>query len=270
MTINTNGLQLASYQSFSYSSISVTAFQSATRTQQAVTPTTPATPTASAKDSVSLSRQALSQSAARTSETPSPTEKPAPLPSVPTPTAAPASTSSVGSKAEALFKALDANQDGSVTEDEFKAGARALLRRGREHHAEGAHHGERGHHGGKRLDRSLGRVFDRVDANGDGTLTKDELASALAATSRTSEPATPEAPKPSSATSASGTFVNITVVSVAIRTYTLAGQSQAQAITDAAASSAAKPEAAAKVDGPSTSTALTSEAPKATPGGLPQ
>lgn len=97
------------------------------------------------------------------------------------------------SRAEALFDALDADKDGTITEDEFKGGARALLRGG-------GHHGY-GRHG--RLDRALDRLFDRVDGDGDGALTKDELVAALsrrrgapAAQPSQTEPATEPAAEP--------------------------------------------------------------------------
>jgi hypothetical protein len=73
-------------------------------------------------------------------------------------------------RADALFTVLDADNDGAITEDEFKDGARALLRGG--HHAHGY-----GRHG--RLDRALDRLFDRVDADGDGALSRDEVVAAL-------------------------------------------------------------------------------------------
>jgi EF hand len=86
-------------------------------------------------------------------------------------------------RAEALFKALDADQDGSITAQEFTEGSLALLRRaGERHHHRQVHdddrrdHGERGHH---HLERNLERLFERVDSNDDGSVDQTELTAAL-------------------------------------------------------------------------------------------
>ncbi|MEZ5291614.1 MAG: EF-hand domain-containing protein [Vicinamibacterales bacterium] len=131
------------------------------------------------------------------------------------------------SRADALFAALDANQDGSVTADEFKDGARRLLRGGHRR-AEASHRHDHHHgHGAGRLGRRLERAFDRVDADGDGAIGKDELTQALAAVDarRKGEvvpPAddqhAPADPQDAPAGPATAT-VSLTVVSIAVQRY---------------------------------------------------
>jgi hypothetical protein len=86
-----------------------------------------------------------------------------------------------------LFAALDADKDGSITEQEFTGGALELLRNAR-HRPHGHRHGQgvdrsrsaeaHARHEAKLLDK-LERVFSKVDADGDGSITRDELTSAL-------------------------------------------------------------------------------------------
>lgn len=87
--------------------------------------------------------------------------------------------------AEALFGALDADQDGAITAQEFTEGAVALLRRAGDRQRVRGHDGEgHGHHesrGVGRLERQLEKAFGRVDANDDGAIDQDELTAALAA-----------------------------------------------------------------------------------------
>lgn len=254
MTINSSGSQLASYQSITYSSVRINVFTAASQTTSGATSATQ-TPSPQPNDTVSLSSGGSTSPAASNSNTP--TSGPVPLPPPPArPLQGAASTgstskaSAIDDPSAALFKALDADEDGTVTEDEFKAGARALLRQGRRgEHAGGVHHGDHDHRGGRRLNRALGRLFDAVDADGDGGLTKEELSAAL---QRTSKPAQAPAPPPEglvptqnaaqpstnqeaagagSITSAS--FVSVTVVSVAIRSYT--AFSQTSGTTDSTA-----------------------------------
>lgn len=261
VTINGSVFQLSSYQSFSYSAFSFSAVQVTT---QASTPNAqsvasePANSVATpSEDTVTLSPHATTQASAATTDSSTATTEDA------APPAASLLPTSTNDRAAALFKALDANQDGSVTEDEFKAGAKALLRRGRENdRAEGPHHSERGHHGGRRLERALERAFDRVDSDGDGSLTKDELAAALSPASKS---ATQTATTPTlgvsadSSSAASGnsvdgsaqkvtsTFVSLTVVSIAIRTYTAVSQFSA---SNASTTNANQTEGAASTGSP--------------------
>ncbi len=101
-------------------------------------------------------------------------------------------------RADALFGALDADDDGAITEQEFTEGAAALLRRAgarrrarggddddsrseRSGRNEGGDRAERGENrGSRRLERKLEEAFARVDANQDGSIDKEELTSALA------------------------------------------------------------------------------------------
>lgn len=131
-------------------------------------------------------------------------------------------TVSWGARAAALFAALDADQNGAVTEDEFKDGAKALLRRGRsEDHA---HRSEHSHRGGRRLEHRLERLFDRVDADGDGALTKDELSSALSHATPTAPPPPADPPASTGTAASTSTFVSVTFVAVAVRSYTAVSQ----------------------------------------------
>lgn len=92
--------------------------------------------------------------------------------------------------AAALLSALDADQNGAISKEEFVGGASALLRGARRVRRgdqgdgdEPSGQAERSHgrhgHGGHRLERRLGRAFDRIDGDGDGQLTGAELVEVL-------------------------------------------------------------------------------------------
>ncbi len=108
-------------------------------------------------------------------------------------------------RAEVLLDALDADQDATITKEEFVEGAMALLRRAgvRHHHRHHRVHGEGHDHGGheghgmRRLERKLDRLFERVDASGDGDVDQAELTNALAKVTRERRPDTTERPAPS-------------------------------------------------------------------------
>lgn len=267
MTVNNSGSQLTTYQSISYSSFRINV---SSATSQA-TPS-PASSASQATDTVSLSPEATAQATASSTDTSS-TQKPQAAQTTTvvaqatqisatyfSATSSTVSTSGAAKDdaASALFNALDADQDGSVTEDEFKAGAKALLRQGqRGDHAEGVPHGDHGHRGGRRLDRALGRLFDAVDGNGDGNITKDELSAALAKTSKSAQntQGTVQAPPPETVSpiadptdtptnanaTSSASFVSVTVVSVAIRSYTSISQSGTTSSTSPQSPAATKP-----------------------------
>ena len=188
----------------------------------------PKTGTATLSDTVSLSPEATATPTASDDALPTPpvTGTPTPAPGTPAPP----------DRAGALFAALDADQDGSVTEDEFKAGAKQILSQGRrprraeredDDHGHGDHHVHEGR-GSRRLDRKLDKLFDRIDANGDGSLDKTELTEALAAADKRREPPPPpQGPDPAAdpATgqgASTGTVMTFTMtfVSIAVKRYT--------------------------------------------------
>ncbi len=123
-------------------------------------------------------------------------------------------------RASALFDALDADEDGAITEREFTEGSKALLRRAGERQRARRGDGddvrsERSEErAARRLERKLERAFARVDANEDGSIDKAELTSALAqAEARRSggPPPLSGTPKPT---------VSFTYVSIAVQRYT--------------------------------------------------
>jgi len=209
------------YQSFSVASVSLSIN---------ARPASPAT-TAPAAASPGGDRVTLSPEATTASEAPEDTE---PAPTAPrTPSRA---EQSAERRAEALFGALDADQDGAITEQEFTEGAVALLRRAgdrrrvHEHGGEGQGQGDGEHasRGLRRLERKLEKAFGRVDANDDGAIDQDELTAALAKGRGRAEPAPPAAPAdapptqdpgPTAAPGTSVTF-SFTFVSVAVQRYT--------------------------------------------------
>ena len=134
-------------------------------------------------------------------------------------------------RADALFGALDADQDGAITEQEFTDGAIALLRRAgdrrrvREDDSDGA---EREARGVRRLERRLERAFGRVDANDDGAIDQQELTTALAQVAKrredrsTAPPVEPPPAQDPAQPAQSGTTITFTFtyVSVAVQRYT--------------------------------------------------
>lgn len=147
----------------------------------------------------------------------------------------PAAPTAPVDRSTALFDALDADQDGAITEDEFKTGAKQILSQGRRphraEHDDDHEHGDHGVHegrGSRRLDRRLDRLFDRIDANGDGSLDKTELSDALAAAdARRLPPPPPQttepgADQPAAPGASNGTVVTFTMtfVSIAVKRYT--------------------------------------------------
>lgn len=164
--------------SVSYASFGVIRMTVASQTPQPSAATAP-----SAGDSVTLSPDAEAASRTGAAAEAQPTAgAPAPADDRQAPQPSRASR-----QAEALLQALDADQNGAISKEEFVEGASVLLRRVRrtkhadreERHEEVGHsHGRHGH-GGHRLERRLGRAFDRIDADGDGQLTDTELVAAL-------------------------------------------------------------------------------------------
>jgi hypothetical protein len=140
-------------------------------------PTATAPTTAPATDTVSISPEAIIKQTVVVTLALAPAA--APAESAQSETREPA-------RGDALFDALDADGDGTVTRDEFVEGARELLQgAGRQGRGHGHHRSdrfddnERHDRGSARLTRRLERLFDLVDANGDGGVQKAEIAGAL-------------------------------------------------------------------------------------------
>lgn len=139
---------------------------------------------------------------------------------------APAGTpASQPTKADRLVRALDRDQDGAITKDEFTQGAIALLRRAAARQYARAERNDDGpsradekrHHG---MANRLARVFDRLDANQDGALDVAEMADGLGRRSGgTVEPRAPQA-----GASSSFTAVAVSVSTIAVQQYTAVSQ----------------------------------------------
>lgn len=151
-------------------------------------------------------------------------------------------------RAQALFAALDADKDGTVTKAEFKSGAKALLGRGESSQRAADDDGDgRASRADRRLDRKLSRAFDFVDGDDDGTLSAEEMTAAFqkigrGGHGRREHPEGPQAPgggplptAPDAAPNAraqggaSITTIQVTYVSIAIQRYTaVQGQGSAE------------------------------------------
>ena len=196
-------------QSYSLSLTYTSLRMDVSQTAPATVPTSPENaPVAKTGDTVTLSPEAtaphvVGETAPQVvNETPTSAQPEVSVSEPPSPEVPPAPTSLAGRRAEALLGALDADQDGAVTKEEFLDGAMALLRSvgGRHHHRHvhgkgHDHHGDEGH-GMRRLERKLDRLFDRVDGGGDGTVDQAELTDALTKVTREPRPDSTEAPAP--------------------------------------------------------------------------
>jgi Ca2+-binding EF-hand superfamily protein len=157
--------------------------------------------------------------------------------------------SSVSPRADALFGALDADHNGSITRTEFTDGAAALLRQGR---ADGRrHHEDRGDDSPqvqhesrvpRGLEKRLARVFAEVDTNHDGAVDHGELTAALGQTGRRQADQSAAAPSdaaltPPSAVSSTPTegqfgtwsVTQVTSVSFAVQRYAAVDQGSSNA-----------------------------------------
>ena len=198
MTIN------ATFQSFSASAMRLTFTE---RTAAATAPAPPAETVAPAASSGGADRVTLSGAAdsgpAASADAPAPEGEPAP--------------------ASPLFTRLDADQDGTMTKEEFTTGALALLgRRADRSRVHGNGDGDNGRRarGVPGLERRLEKAFDRVDANKDGGIDDGELNAALARVGDDDGAAAPAPPSGQpQAVSSTTTLVSVTYVSVAVQRY---------------------------------------------------
>lgn len=164
------------------------------------------TPAPSAGDTVTLSPEAtappvVDETSASAQPAGGTVEEPAaPAASLDEPSAP---SSRAARRAEVLHNALDADEDGAISKEEFVEGAMALLRRAGAHHHRHRVHAERHDHddhegrGTSHLERRLDRLFERVDASGDGNVDQAELTDALAKVTRERRPDTTRPPAPS-------------------------------------------------------------------------
>ena len=148
--------------------------------------------------------------------------------SAPTAPSAEPPPSRAARRADALFAALDADDDGALTADEFTDGALNLLRNaGARRRIDEDGDGRRET---RRLERKLAKVFERVDANDDGAIDKNELTAALARTRGRHRhgghhdghdaPASTDAPaQAGQAAGLTTVSISVTFVSVAVQRY---------------------------------------------------
>lgn len=222
-------MTIAGFQSYSFSAMTVRLSMSTTAaTPPALSPTT----SGQAGDRATLSADATTGAstagadAAGTGEAPS---APAALAAV-TSTAPGPPSSRAGRRADALFSALDADDDGTVTADEFTVGALNLLRNaGARRPIDDDGDSRRDARRLDRLERKLGKAFERVDANDDGAIDKNELTAALA---RTRSPhrhgVRHDGPAPADATAQAGQTAGATTVSFSVTFVSVAVQRYAE------------------------------------------
>jgi len=171
-------------------------------------------PAAAGTDSADLSPEAHAAAASAI--------QPTPQPVLQSTTAAPAAPS----RTDALMSALDADGDGSVTAKEFVNGAEKLLRQGafadRHRHHHGYHRADAHDGGMRRLEGRLQTLFNKLDADGNGSVDKGELAAALGESAPTdaAQTASPDAQAP-----AASSVTQVTFVAVALQQYTVTAAS---------------------------------------------
>lgn len=240
-------MTISGFQSYSFSAIRL----NLTVTTQPGAAQAPAASGTDAADRVTLSPEATTAPAAASATDASasaPTETAAAsTPPVPPPSRA-------QRRADALFAALDGDQDGSLTADEFTSGALNLLRNaGARRRIDEDGDDDRGESRGlRRLERKLEKAFERVDANDDGAIDKNELTAALArarghhhhrGSDRVPPAETPAAEAP--AAGATTVSFSVTFVSIAVQRYS-AVQSAASSGTDVAAAPGASQDGPAE------------------------
>ena len=169
--------------------------------------------------------------------------------SAPTAPSAEPPPSRAARRADALFAALDADDDGALTADEFTDGALNLLRNaGARRRIDEDGDGRRETH---RLERTLAKVFERVDANDDGAIDKNELTAALARTRGRHRHGGHhdghDAPAPTDAPAQAGQAAGLTTVSISVTFVSVAVQRYA-AVQGAAPAVAGAPDTANTTD----------------------
>lgn len=213
-------MTISGFQSYSFSAIRL----NLTVTSQPGATQSPAPSGTGAADRVTLSPEATTAPApsggadAAASE---PTNETAAASTPPVPPPSRASR-----RADALFAALDGDQDGALTADEFTSGALNLLRNAgaRRRIDDDGDSDRRESRGLRRLERKLDKAFERVDANDDGAIDKNELTAALARTRGRQRPG-PDGPPTETAAAeapaAATTTVSfsVTFVSIAVQRY---------------------------------------------------
>ncbi len=235
MVREVTNVTISGYQSFSFSAIRL----NVTVTSQPGAALAAAAPGTEPVDRVTLSPEAAADPTATSEADETATGSTEEAAAASTPPVPPPSRAA--RRADALFAALDGDQDGALSADEFTSGALNLLRSaGARRRIEDDGDGDRRESRGlRRLERKLEKAFERVDANDDGAIDKNELTAALARTKghhrRGSDgPPPPEAPA-TAAPAAGATTVSfsVTFVSIAVQRYS-AVQSAAPASSEAA------------------------------------
>ncbi len=155
-------------------------------------------------------------------------------------------------RADALFAALDADDDGALTADEFTDGALNLLRNaGARRRIDEDGDGRRETRRLDRLERKLAKVFERVDANDDGAIDKNELTAALARTRGRHRHGGHhdghDAPAPTDAPAQAGQAAGLTTVSISVTFVSVAVQRYA-AVQGTAPAVAGAPDTANTTD----------------------
>jgi len=223
-------MTITGIQSYSFSAMTFRLSMSTTAaTPSAQSPTT----SGQTGDRVTLTADATTGAstagadAAGTGEAASASTAPAAVPSAPSEPP----SSRAGRRADALFSALDADDDGALTADEFTSGALSLLRNaGARRRIDDEGDDRRDTRRLDRLERKLAKAFERVDANDDGAIDRNELTAALARSRGPHRhggrpdghdgPAPADAPTPAGQTAGATTVsFSVTFVSVAVQRY---------------------------------------------------
>jgi hypothetical protein len=164
----------------------------------------------------------------------------------PEPSAAPSPRAAAASRrADTLVSRLDTDDDGAISKDEFTSGAIDLLKRA----SVRAHHRHVGQGDGidkrdARWQARLERAFDRIDANGDGSVDHGELAARMMPKERPGHRKGQEGASSDAAPAPTTSVTSVTLVAIAIRRYTVdAAAAPAAPATGATPATGAAPAA---------------------------